>query len=117
MVNVALTDNAKKYALSQAPQPNYMEEEDKDFRQPIYYDSLYPENLVDCNESWPEVKHPLADEIYAKCKAILAETQTLLDQTKDNAYSKPEQKLNTLDHVDNYKTMVMRYCWPMSRKL
>ncbi len=106
MVKVALTDNAKKYALSQMPRPKLMEKEDKDFSQPVYYDSLYPENLLNYRESWPEIKHPLADEIYAECKAILSETSMLLDQATNNAYSKPEQKLNTLDKVNNYNCMM-----------
>lgn len=106
MVKVALTDKAKKYALNQAPQPKLKAKEDKDFRQPVYYDSIYPENLLNYSENWPEIKHPLADEIYAKCKAILSETSTLIDQATNNSYSKPEQKLNTLDKVDNYNCMM-----------
>ena len=106
MVKVALTDKVKKYALRQAPQPKLKNKEDKDFIQPIYHDSLYPENLLNYSENWPEIKHPLADEIYAKCKAILSETNTLLDQVANNAFSKPEQKLNTLDYVDNYNCMM-----------
>ena len=106
MVNVSLTDNAQKYALGHKPSPKLKEEEDHDFKQPIYYDSLYPENKINqLSENWPEVPHPLAEEVYKKCKGILAETQALLDQVIGNNYSKPEQKLNTLDKVDNYDCM------------
>ena len=106
MVNVSLTDKTKKYALSHQPEPKKKEIVDKDFKQPMYYDSLYPENKVlMLSENWPEVPHPLANEIYEKCKSILAEAKTMLDQTIDDAYSKPEQKLMTLDKVDDYSCM------------
>ena len=106
MVNVSLTEKTQKYALNHRPMPKMRLKEDKAFRQPVYEADKYPENQVtSLSENWPEIPHPLADETYKKCKAILAEVSAMLDQVTDNAYAKPEQKLNTLDKEDNYYCM------------
>ena len=104
LVNVNLTEAAQKYVLNAIPAPKTKEVEDRDFRQPIYYDSLYPENrITSLSEDWPEVPHPLAEGVYKKCMGILAEVKAMLDE--NNGYSKAEQKLNTLERVDNFNCM------------
>ena len=106
MVNVVLTEKAKAYALDHVPGPKYVEKEDKDMIQPKYIDSLYPENQVRYTENWPEIKHPLADEVYERCNAILDEANVIFQEATDiKGYSKAEQKLNTVLRVDNYDCM------------
>lgn len=106
MVNVSLTEAAQKYALNHRPLPKLKEEEDKDLKQPVFDYSQYPESqIVSLSENWPEVPHPLAEQTYQKCKAILGEVRTMLDQTTDNSYSKAEQKLSSLYRVDNFDCM------------
>ena len=108
MVNVALTDKATSYALDHTPLPKRVEKEDKDMIQPNYVDSIYPENQVNYSENWPEIKHPLADETYNKCKKLLEEANTLLAEASDSkGYSKVEQKLNAVMRVDNFDCMTV----------
>lgn len=106
MVNVSLTENAQKYALDHIPGPKDIDEEDKDLVQPPFYDSLYPENQLYCEENWPEIPHPLADEIFEKCKTILTETESLINEATDNiGFNKAEQKLNSINRIDNLDCM------------
>lgn len=104
MANVTLTEAAEKYALDHIPTSKVGEIEDKDMVQPAYYDSLYPENAVTCIENWPEIPHPLANEVYERCKALLAEAEALL---AESTYTKAEQKLNSVRRVDNFDCMTI----------
>ena len=104
MANVTLTEAAKKYALDHIPTSKLEEIEDKDMVQPVYYDSLYPENAVTCIENWPEIPHPLTNEVYKQCKALLAEAEALL---AESTYTKAEQKLKSIRRVDNFDCMTI----------
>lgn len=101
MANVTLTDAAKKYELSHLPMSKEKDLNDPDLVQPEYDPNLFPENQVTCEENWPEIPHPLANEVYKQCKAILADAENLLN----DSYSKAEQKLNSIYRIDNFDCM------------